>query len=211
MTQSLDSLLMGYQHLRHIGESILLAGLVGELLVSAFLHERRRAERVGTVVCTAAIIAGVWIENVAGGRADEVIEKMRAPRLLSTEQQEKIVLKLKSFPGTPFVLAVNPVPEAINFMGIIGGVLIASGWDLVPLQTRLREGPMDTVSPFHAAIWYRSGLVVGFPEEQRGVLEKAADVLASVLTAEGCIVETGLITDREVLNPGAIHIVIGSK
>jgi hypothetical protein len=99
MFQSLNSLLTWYQELRVIGENILIAGLVGEFLVIAFLHNGGKQERVGTLIGTLLILIGVGIENFAGGNADDVIRRMRAPRSLSVEQQEKIASQLRQFAG----------------------------------------------------------------------------------------------------------------
>ncbi len=97
MSQSLDSMLLCYQHVRHIGEFILIAGLVGELLVLAFLHKRQRAEWAGSLIFTAVAVLGVVTESWAGGLADDIVQQMRAPRSLSQRQQAVIAERLKSF------------------------------------------------------------------------------------------------------------------
>lgn len=93
MTQSLNTRLLHWQHLRHIGEWILIAGLGLELLHIAFVEWLEvklpahvlsgKLKAIGNVFCTLLIVVGVVWESVAGGNADEVIRQMRAPRFLS--------------------------------------------------------------------------------------------------------------------------------
>ena len=96
MTQSLDSLLLHYQSIRHAGEYLLIAGLVGDLLVILFLQSKKRAEKVVSIIATATIIVGVGIEMFAGGRADDVVREMRAPRLLGGTRQEEIAKRIRT-------------------------------------------------------------------------------------------------------------------
>jgi hypothetical protein len=104
VTQSLDSLLLHYQSIRHAGEYLLVAGLVGDLLVILFLQSKKRAEKVVSIIATATIIVGVGIEMFAGGRADDVVREMRAPRLLSGTRQEEISKRLRTFGAHETVL-----------------------------------------------------------------------------------------------------------
>ena len=84
MNQSLDLLLERYQSLRHIGEYLLIAGLLAELLVILFFSEKKRAEKWGAIIATAVIIVGVGIETFAGGRADDVVVKSRIVEILDS-------------------------------------------------------------------------------------------------------------------------------
>ncbi len=61
--------------------------------------------------------------------------KLKAVRTLDSDQQSRIVTKLRPFQGAPFVLAVNPNAESIEFMGIVTGVLIAAKWAWQPAPT----------------------------------------------------------------------------
>jgi hypothetical protein len=56
--------------------------------------------------------------------ASLALEKYKAPRTLTPEQRRRIKDKLTKFGPTPFVLAVDPTPEAITFMGIVNSVLV---------------------------------------------------------------------------------------
>jgi hypothetical protein len=106
----LDPLLEFWQHWRHIGENILVAGLLVELIIVVIFHDSRRAERIGNVLATVLIIAGVIVENVAGGRADEVVRRMRAPRSFTIAERKKIVPCLKKLPQGKIFL----IPKAFD-------------------------------------------------------------------------------------------------
>jgi hypothetical protein len=130
VTQSLDSLLEHYQYLRHIGEYLLIAGLVGDLLVILFLQSRKRAEKLVSIIATAIIIVGVGIETLAGGRADDIVREMRAPRLLGGTRQAEIAKKLRTFGAHETVLF-----EISDIDGEIAGItrdlskaLSSAGW-----------------------------------------------------------------------------------
>jgi hypothetical protein len=67
----------------------------------------------------------------ASARAVEAqlaLEKFKAPRTLSLEQQAKIIGEMKQFSGTPFVLGVFIEPEAIALLTQVDEILIAAGW-----------------------------------------------------------------------------------
>jgi hypothetical protein len=83
-------MLVTYQAWRHFGESVLVAGLVGELLVIVALEwwiEHRYGlssdviskghKMFAEMFCTVLVLAGVGIENLAGSRIDSVIDQMR--------------------------------------------------------------------------------------------------------------------------------------
>jgi hypothetical protein len=130
VNQSLDSLLEQYQSLRHIGEYLLIAGLLAELLVILFLSEKKRAEKWGGIIATAVIILGVVIETFAGGRADDVVRLMRAPRLLGSARQAEIADKLRPFGGheAVFFEASDIDAEIAGITGDLSKALASAGW-----------------------------------------------------------------------------------
>jgi hypothetical protein len=139
VTQSLDSLLFTYQTLRHIGEWILIAGLVGELLTIAFvdwlldvpphaLDARRKL--VTELLCTGLIVVGVGIESFAGSRGDDVIGRMRASRSLNKVQREAIQKKLQPFgPHKVYLYLINDIdPEIAGIAVDISKACALPGW-----------------------------------------------------------------------------------
>jgi hypothetical protein len=97
VTRSLDTSLDIYQFVRHIGEIILVLGLLGDLFALIFLRGRDRSEKRLGVAATVVVILGVIIESWAGARGDDVVRQMRAPRSLSESKQKMIAATLKPF------------------------------------------------------------------------------------------------------------------
>jgi hypothetical protein len=164
------------------------------------IEDLRKAEQIAVTMR----LAGEAHERAAKAELD--LAKLKAVRTLNSDQQDRIVTKLRQFSGTPFVLAVNPDAESIDFMGIVAGTLMAAKWvwESAPKN-------VDRIGPLEAAIWYRAGLAVTIRSEHTTKLMKAADGLASALQAEGLTVETGLVPANVAGNPDAVHIIIGSK
>ena len=71
------------------------------------------------------------IEETA--EAKQKLEKIIAPRTLSPEQQNRIIDKLKKFPGTTFVVTTYPgQAEAVEFSNTITNILVRAGWNFNP-------------------------------------------------------------------------------
>lgn len=66
--------------------------------------------------------------------AKRALDEYKAPRVISPEQQQRIMEKLKRFAGQKFALSVYPNPEAIGFATPIDDLLRASGWERIPPQ-----------------------------------------------------------------------------
>jgi hypothetical protein len=182
---------------------------------------------VGLIIGAVSTVMLVWMGNVketylkkelgaTGERAARAIEratkaeldlaKLKAVRTLDAEQQQRMITKLAQFPGTPFVLSVNPDAESIDFMGIVAATLMAAKWVWEPAPKNV-----DRVGHLQAALWYRSGIAVTIRSANQTKLMLAADGLASALEAEGFKVETGLVPAMVAGNPNAVHVIVGSK
>jgi hypothetical protein len=103
---------------------------VGELLVISFLQGGERTEKICSIIATAIIIVGVGVEMFAGGRADDVVRQMRAPRLLGGTRQAEIVNNLRTFGAHETILF-----EISDIDGEIAGItrdiskaLSSAGW-----------------------------------------------------------------------------------
>ncbi len=70
------------------------------------------------------------IETFSGGRADDVVRKMRAPRLLSSARQAEIAEKLRPFGGYEAVFfEVSDVDaEIAGITGDLSKALASAGW-----------------------------------------------------------------------------------
>lgn len=180
MTQSLDSLLECYQHLRHIGEIVLIGGLVGDFLAVAFLHNRQRLERIGTLIATAGVILGVALESWAGGKADDVVRRMRAPRSLTQSQQTAIGGALKSF-GTHeavFYEVSDVDPEIAGITADLSKSCAFAGW----------KSGFESFPPT-PQMWLRAPargiLVLVSPAAPDRTVLPAAQALMSMLRSDG--------------------------
>jgi hypothetical protein len=154
VTQSLNTRLLHWQHLRHIGDWILIGGLVLELLHIASVEWLEielpsqvltgRLKAISNIFCTLLIVVGVVWESVAGGNADEVIRQMRAPRFLSDIQQRTISAELKPFAGTSVTFAMESGFDSLSLTGQIVASVKGAGWILqnwpIPIGITLADG-----------------------------------------------------------------------
>ena len=218
MIQSLESLLASYQRWRHFGETILFVGIFGEIAVIAFIDWRFRElpvhleDKARRVICevflTALILIGVGVENWAGGRADDVIRQMRAPRYLIPAQRSDITRALLRFSGTHFDFSVEDSPEAVDLMHQIAESLKNAGWVRQPLNGATigytADGPIAGIALFQ-------GLELQIAATQKQKLQAALVALAQALKDAGLTVtNVAEMPDNRVPADG-VHILIGLK
>jgi hypothetical protein len=60
------------------------------------------------------------------------LAKLKAPRTLGGEQQQRLVSQLRPFSGQTFSFTVVPDTEPLALMSMIRTVLVSSGWVRVP-------------------------------------------------------------------------------
>jgi hypothetical protein len=185
-----------------VGFWILMVGLVGDFAV-LFIKSGKLEKRLAAIF-TILIAVGVAVEHFADA-------ELHAPRLLTKSQQEQMVQKLKPFAGTPFVLAVDAEPEAINFMDDVASVLISAGWKREPAEHDRKTGLITTIGPLKAVAWNRSGIALGFRADGPTNLLVPADRLTTALEDAGFKVETGKIPETVSNNSDAVYVVIGAK
>lgn len=179
-----------------------MVGLAGDFAV-LFVKSGKLEKRLAASF-TILIAVGVAVEHFADA-------KLLAPRLLTKSLQERMSQELKPFAGTPFVLAVDPESEAINFMSQVASVLSRAGWKWEPARHDRKTGLITTVGPLKAVAWNRSGIAIGFRADAPENLLVPADHLATALEHAGFKVETGRIPDTVSNNPDAVYVVIGAK
>jgi hypothetical protein len=56
------------------------------------------------------------------------LEKLKAPRKLTPEQEADVVGSIKAFAGVPFTIGLFNEPEALDLMAQLERVLAAAGW-----------------------------------------------------------------------------------
>jgi hypothetical protein len=138
------------------------------------------------------------------------IEERLAPRTLSVEQQKRIESKLKPFAGTPYELALNPVPEATDLLAVIAPILRSAGWvykESAKKDFRFNFTLNDGTKVEQA---YVSGIVLLGTKAFIDAHRPALDTLAFALKSEGLEVRAEYLKDDDP-SPDTLHIAIGSK
>jgi|SRR5579862_5054127 len=145
------------------------------------------------------------------------LDRLRAPRTLSAEQQRKVTESTRAFMGTEFILEVNPIPEAINLAGVITNSLIASGWKWKKID-KFGVPTISVVDNISAVVWYREGLAVAFRPVILSVTPPefpAVTALAAVLQQQGLgNVQAQTIpedTNFSYIPTGVAVVIVGSK
>jgi hypothetical protein len=138
------------------------------------------------------------------------LEKRLAPRTLNNDQQRRIESKIKPFSGTPYELAVDPVPEAINLLKTVDAILRSSGWtNKESAKTDFRFViTLPSGSKVEQGVF--AGVVVKLTKTMLPKYEAAAGALIRALQAEG-IDATAEILEETDPSPKALHVMIGSK
>ena len=72
--------------------------------------------------------------NAVASQARLELAKLKEPRNISPENQEKIIVALKEFAGQNFCFSVFPDPEPLALLRVIDTVLKSAGWLRVPSQ-----------------------------------------------------------------------------
>jgi hypothetical protein len=144
-------------------------------------------------------------ENKAA-EARRELERHKAPRALSREQQSQLTERLRRFEKTPFEFSVAPASEAIALMGQLALALTESGWEWnvsSPLVFN-KAGPSD------GEVDVASGVQIQVDERKKQQWERPAIELREALKAAGIEVTAEVVraADNE---PSAIHIQIGHK
>lgn len=131
----------------------------------------------------------------ATAKINRELAEIKTPRTLSSEQQNRIIEKLKKFPGTTFVMMTYPgQPEAVEFSNAIADTLVRAGWNLNPNKSR------------GTLLGSASGIVVVVGRQAGAKAEEKGKALLEALASEGISAKLG--HDSLVINPVAIEIKI---
>jgi outer membrane murein-binding lipoprotein Lpp len=136
------------------------------------------------------------------------LARMKAPRTLNAEQQERIASKLKPFGAIPFDFSVQTDTEPIDLMEQVAATLEAAGWVRRPIEgVDITTGPRGKPQ---AGVVAASGLLIEISESRMADWQWAVVALRDALIAEGLAATATGIADKSAL-PNAIHIKIGKK
>jgi flagellar biosynthesis GTPase FlhF len=138
------------------------------------------------------------------------IEQQLAPRVLTQKQQEKIQAKLRGFVGTPYELAVDPVPEAIGLLTAVDNILRSSGW--FNKESEKKDFRFNFTLPNGSKVEqvYFSGFEIQAANNMLPKYRKAVETAVAAFQEEGMDVKMTFLPANDP-SPNAIHIAIGTK
>jgi hypothetical protein len=148
--------------------------------------------------------------NARAVEAQLALEKFKAPRKLSSEQQSAIVGKIRRFSGQRFDMALNSAdPEAAALQQSIEGMLRLAGWE----QVDWKGGDLVFTRPGKPVLGIITmvGVFAQMERDKASAFEAAAVILMGSLNLEGIQskAEAGSIEMAE--NKDVMHIMVGKK
>lgn len=137
--------------------------------------------------------------------ANLALAKLKLPRTLSPEQQQRIVAELRpSTVGQQFSFSVVGDSEALDLLATIRAILNEAGW-----VKGLPVGFGDIKIGDDAALGYGRGVIVRFsPNAQEGARQSAA-LLSKYLNSEQ--IASAVEVDKRVTDPTALNVLVGTK
>ena len=98
------------------------------------IAESERLARAELESEVAAAEARAAEANAVASQARLELAKLKEPRTIAPEDQEKIIAALKAFAGQNFGFSVFPDPEPLALLRVLDAVLTSAGWLRVPSQ-----------------------------------------------------------------------------
>lgn len=214
MTQSeLEAALASYQFWKDIGQNILLAGLVCEILVVSWLHGAGKRETVGSIVSVLIIVIGVGVENFSGNKADDIVRLMRALRILASDQVAALTKAMADFKGISFDVAMDEDRDSRHLMAQLLNALVEANWALKswtgpPPGEQMNVGEHGEIK---LAFMPLDGLQVGYDATHEKDFGPAAKALVAALNHDG--IDATTWGPKHFTNMGAdvIHLFVGEK
>jgi len=194
-----------------LGALFVLLGTIGAIF-SGGIRERFADERISkNEADTATANARAAEAEQRASEANLELARMKAPRTLRPEQQQRVIAILKPFAGTQFDIGlVEGDAEAAEFMTLCEAVLQAAGWK----QTDWVGGDivMTRAGKPTAGLVTTTNVAIAVHPETESTLGNAAATLSAALSLEGIAARTGTsgagFLNRNV---GAVHILVGRK
>jgi hypothetical protein len=168
------------------------------------------AERIASLILQGDQLRKDTAEaNARAAEAKLELEKFKAPRTLSAEQQAAMTAKLKKFAGTSFDVAIGPMgdPEPLYLARAIHSALTLAGWG----QVAWVDGGLSYTEPPMQAIGITlvTNVIVDVHPDHWKKFGAAASELAMALAAAGVdAIADSKPTSRQT---EAVHIRIGRK
>jgi hypothetical protein len=179
------------------------------VLITGNIINRRQEEKLRNFdVDLTAAKAGLAAQQERAAKAEEQLARLKTPRSLTAEQQQRIATKISEFAGTQFDMHVSADQDSTNLMGLVLQALQDGKWQFKPPGTSIEfAGKAGIISD--------SGVSVHFFGDRKD-LEKPALTLTNAINAEGIKVK-GCYRDSEKdweanhWDKNNVHVLIGSK
>jgi hypothetical protein len=178
--------------------------------VAGYLHWRRGNElRDIQTAENLALQVRVGEANQRAAEAQLALEKFKAPRILSAEQQDRIAAQLRTFSGTPFDGSIGPKgdPEPIYLFRGIHSALVEAGWKPMAWDGGGEAYTIDGLPLL--GLTSVTNVIVDVHPTHWAKLGPAAKALAAALVKEG--VDAIADSSPTSLDGDAVHIRIGRK
>jgi hypothetical protein len=198
-----------------IGAAMVLIGTIGAIKMGGVREYFSDLRISDNERATKAAIAESDIANASAAAANAKalearleLEKYKAARTLTAEQQKATEAALKPFSGTLFDAAVGPMgdPEPIVFLRILEPVLVKAGWKPIAWSGGGMEYTEVGMPPI--GITSVTNVIVDVAPSAWERLGPAANALASALAKAGI---DAIASNTSPINNEMIHVRVGRK
>ena len=171
------------------------------------IAESERLARAELESQVAAAEARAAEANAVASQARLELEKIKEPRTIAPEDQEKIIAALKEFAGQNFGFSVFGDPESLALLRVLDAMLKSAGWLRVPSQIGaiVVDAAGNTAGTSH-----NSGVTAFFgpdnPDARAALL-----ALSRALTIAGIPCQPSRTEQLRDKTPKAILINVGKK
>ena len=145
--------------------------------------------------------------NVVASQARLELAKLKEPRTIAPEDQQKIITALKEFAGQNFAFSVFRDPEALALLLSLDAVLKSAGW----LRVRSQIGAIVVDAAGNTAGTSHDSGVTAFIGPDNRDAEAALRTLSRVLTAAGIPCRPARTEQLRDKTSKAILINVGKK
>jgi len=142
------------------------------------------------------------------------IARLRAPRILTIEQQRRIADAIRAYKGISFDTAtLVGDTEALTLLEMIEAAIRAADWSQINWADTARGLRLERPGQPSVGNISITEVMIQFEPEQRGGLKAPAETLASALRAAGvaAIASEAFFAPSTAANKTAIHVMVGKK
>lgn len=142
------------------------------------------------------------------------LARLKQPRVLKKEQQERIASKASQFSGTEFDVAASNTSEPLNLVKQIEESLVAAHWKEVDWPEMDPNGRANSLitrpGKPSLGLAIEHGITIQIEMSDKEHLLGISRISASALSAEGVSAEAQFMAINQA-NKRTIHIVVGEK